>query len=134
MNKTKILLGIAALGIGTLGLLTSKQAMAYRGDYTQSGPNCTAERHEEMTAAFDNNDYGAWSELMSGKGRVTQIINESNFAQFAEAHRLGKEGKFDETDAIRADLNLRTRNGDRVGAAFKGNGEDRGGFGRTINE
>ena len=30
---------------------------------------------------------------MNGKGRVIQVINADNFARFAEAHKLAKEGK-----------------------------------------
>ena len=47
---------------------------------------------------------------MAGKSRVTEVINESNFTQFAEAHRLGRAGDVAGVDAIRAELGLRTSN------------------------
>jgi hypothetical protein len=59
---------------------------------------------------------------MRDKGRIAQVINESNFSQFAEAHRLAQEGKYDEADAIRQELGLRTRNGEKVGAGFRQGG------------
>lgn len=95
MKNVKIILGLSVLGLAAAGFLAPAKALAYQGDYTKSGPNYTPERHERMLKAIETNDYNAWSKLMSGKGRVTQIINESNFARFAEAHKLAKEGKYD---------------------------------------
>ena len=127
MNKTKIILGISALTLVAGALLTTSNVSAYQGDYTQKGPNCTPERHEAMEQAFENNDYQAWADLMEGKGRVTQVIAQDNFARFSEAHRLAQEGNYDAADAIRQELGLRTRNGEKVGAGFRqGSGEGRG--------
>ena len=125
MKSTKYLVGAAALtlalGAGTLSV------SAYQGDYSQAGPNCTPEKHEIMETAFENNDYDAWLEQMAGRGRVTQVVTPDNFAQFAEAHRLGQAGDKDGADAIRAELGLRTSNGERMGAGYKGaNGERSG--------
>lgn len=90
-----IMLSGVALILGGL-LLSSNAAEAYRGGPGVEGPDCTEERHEEMEQAFENNDYQAWENLIQGKGRVTQVINKGNFAQFAEVHRLMGEGKLDE--------------------------------------
>jgi hypothetical protein len=119
MKKTKIILGMSTLALVATALLSSREAVAYQGDYIKTGPNCTSERHEEMTTALENNDYATWEGLMEGRGRVTQVINESNFARFAEAHRLASEGKYEEADAIREELGLRTRNGERINAGFR---------------
>ena len=83
-----------------------KLAGAYRGDPSVQGPDCSAERHEIMTEAFENNDYHTWKEQMQGKGRVSQVVNEGNFARFAQAHKLAEEGKLDEAKAIRQELGL----------------------------
>lgn len=106
---------------------------AYQGDYTKQGPNYSKERHEAMTRAFDNNDYNAWKEQMEGRGRVTEIITADNFAQFKEAHRLGLSGDTAGADAIRAELGLRTSNGEKGGHGYgksegrgRGQGENRG--------
>ena len=105
MKKETILtLGAAALVLG--GLIVPKTINAYRGDPSVRGPNCTEERHQEMEQAFENNDYQAWKNLMSGRGRVAQVINEGNFARFAEAHRLAKAGKIEEARKIREELGL----------------------------
>jgi len=111
MNRKIIALSTVAL-VGGL-LITPKLAAAYQGDPNVQGPNYTAERHDAMTAAFANNDYNAWSQLMQGKGRVTQVINQDNFAQFAKAHALSLEGKTDEANQIRQQLGLGLGNNTR---------------------
>ena len=124
MNKKIIILGTAGLVLGGF-LLSSEKALAYRGDSSVQGPNYSAERHDAMTQAFESNDYNAWKELMQGKGRVTQVINEQNFARFAEAHKLALEGRIDEAQAIREELGLGLQNG-------SGQGMGRG-YGRNMN-
>ena len=126
MNK-KIILGISALTLMAGTLLVPGTVSAYQGDYTKEGPDCDSEKHEEMEQAFGSNDYQTWAELMEGKGRVTQVIDEGNFARFAEAHKLAEEGNYDGADAIRQELGLRTKNGEKVGAGYmQGNGEGKG--------
>lgn len=110
MNKKLILLGTTALVLGGL-VLNSSAVQAYRGDPNVQGPDCTAERHEAMTEAFENKDYNAWKDLMQGKGRVTQVVNEGNFARFAEMHKLRLEGNIEEADKIRIELGLGLKNG-----------------------
>jgi len=63
-----------------------------------------------MTNAFNNKDYTAWKNLMQGKGRVTQVINQDNFGKFAEAHQLALQGKTDEAQKLRQELGLGLRN------------------------
>ncbi len=128
MKKEAIFLSATALVLGGL-VISPKLAEAYQGDPSIQGPNCTTERHEAMTQAFENSDYNAWKELMSGKGRVTQVVTEENFARFAEAHELAKEGKLDEARAIRQELglDLGNRNGDGSGQGSKGQGMGRWG-------
>lgn len=110
LNK-KFLIGTSML-LATAGLVGSAlYVSAYQGNPNIKGPNYTAERHDAMTKAFENNDYNAWKELMAGRGRVTQVINEGNFSKFAEAHKLALEGKIDEANKIRAELGLGLRNG-----------------------
>lgn len=125
MKMKKVLLLISALTIASLGFLAINNVYAYRGDYTQEGPDCTPEKHEAMDGAFENNDYNAWKELMAGKGRVMEIINEDNFARFSEAHRLVEEGKYEEADKIRQELGLRTKDGSPIGARY-GKGDNQG--------
>ena len=64
-----------------------------------------------MEQAFESNDYTAWANLMQGRGRVTQIINQNNFAKFAEMHELVEQGKTLEAQKIRQDLGLGSQNG-----------------------
>ncbi len=110
MNKKTIVLGGTLLTVGALVLGTQK-AFAYRGDPSVQGPDCTPERHEAMTKAFESGDYNAWKELMNGKGRVSQVVNEGNFKRFAEAHALALSGDKEGADAIRREIGLGLRDG-----------------------
>jgi len=124
MNKTILALSGIVGGVGAL-FATSSGVFAYRGDPSVTGPNYTAERHVAMTTAFENKDYNAWKAQMQGRGRVTQVVNESNFARFAEMHQLMLEGKTTEANAIRTELGLGLNNG-------SGQGQN-GGYGRNVN-
>jgi len=116
MKKTnKFLLG--GLGLMGVSVLASSAfvALAYRGDAIKTGPNYSPERHAEMEKAFESNDYQAWKELMNGKGKVMDVINEGNFARFAEMHKLMGEGKTDEANKIRTELGLAAGMGNGMG-------------------
>ncbi|MFA7319599.1 MAG: hypothetical protein WC022_03335 [Parcubacteria group bacterium] len=105
MLKKGIALGV--LGLAIVGVTAySTGVFAYQGDVSQKGPNYTPERHAQMEKAFENNDYNAWKELMNGRGRVTEVVNEGNFNRFSEMHRLMEEGKTDEANQIRQGLGL----------------------------
>jgi len=116
MNTKKLIFGVSALALTAIvGTIISGSAYAYQGDYTKKGPNYTPERHEEMTSAFEKNDYNAWKNLMQGRGRATQVINAQNFTKFAEAHKLALAGKTSEANKIRAELGLGLQNGSGMG-------------------
>lgn len=125
MNKKIILSGLTALVIS--GVLVAPAVEAYRGDPNVQGPNYSPERHEQMTKAFQSNDYNAWKELMNGRGRVTQVVNKDNFAKFAQAHKLMLEGKKDEAAKVRAELGLGLQNGSGKGTGEKTGTGYRGG-------
>lgn len=122
MNKKVLVTSIAAVVLAGVALYP-QVADAYRGDPNVKGPNYSAERHEAMTKAFETNNYNAWKAQMNGRGRVTQIINEKNFARFAEAHRLALQGKTAEANKIRAELGLNNGQGMKNGQG--------GGYGRN---
>lgn len=119
-NKLTIGLMVATL---TMFAVVASNVEAYRGDATVKGPNYSEERHEAMTTAFANRDFAAWKELMQGKGRVTQVINEGNFESFARAHELSLQGKTDEANELRQQLGLGLHNGSGQG---QGQGYGRG--------
>lgn len=114
MKKITLSLGALALTIGATSIFASS-ALAYQGDSTVKGPNYSADRHTAMEQAFANNDYNAWKSLMSGNGRVLQVVNQDNFSKFAEAHKLSAEGKTIEAQQLREDLGLGLRNGSGAG-------------------
>ncbi len=119
MSKKTLVILTAVIALGGI-MLFPQQAFAYRGDPLVQGPNFSEERHEAMASAFETNDYNAWKELMQGKGRVLQVINEQNFSRFAEAHRLELEGKKDDAMKIREELGLGYNNGSgqRMGRGY----------------
>ena len=117
LGTLALILGVTATSVGT--------AFAYQGDPAVKGPNYSEERHALMTEAFENKDYSAWKNLMQGRGRVTEVITETNFAKFAEAHQLALQGKTAEAQKIRQELGLgqhggshRDGDGMRMGRGF----------------
>jgi hypothetical protein len=123
----KILWGITAFMVTAIAVSAiSGNVLAYKGDPSVKGPNYTQERHVAMEKAFDTNDFNAWKNLMQGRGRVTQVINASNFAKFAQAHHLAEQGKTADAAQIRAELGLGLQNG-------TGNGQGMG-CGRNITK
>jgi hypothetical protein len=134
-NKRKLVIGLGALALilGVSGAMAGT-ASAYKGDSAVKGPNYTAERHTAMEKAFETNDYTAWSALMSGKGRVTQVVNKDNFAKFAQAHELAENGDKAGAAKIRAELGLGLGDGSGKG---QGNRAGRGmgmGRGNCVNK
>jgi hypothetical protein len=124
MNKLLIFSAIT-LGTATVLLTAVPKVLAYRGDPTVHGPNYTEERHDAMTKAFENKDYQAWKDQMQGRGRVSQVVDEQNFARFAEMHQLMLDGKTDEANKIRTELGLGLQNGSGRGQGM--------GYGRNGN-
>ncbi len=106
MNTKKTVIGVAVIALLLFGILIPHDAFANRGNPTVKGRNYSEERHTIMTQAFESNDYYAWKNAMQGKGRVLELINESNFAEFARAHKLALEGRTQEANAIRIRLGL----------------------------
>ncbi len=125
MNKK--ILGSIGLAVGVLTVLGLSQVSAYRGDYTQVGPNHTEEREAAMDKVMNEKDYEGWKALMTEDGRTPGVLRkidtQEEFDKFAEARRLGKEGKTEEANAIRSELGL--GGGQRKGS---GNGQRGGGF------
>lgn len=123
--KKQTLIPVFIIGLATATTLASN-VLAYQGDYSKKGPNYTTERHTIMQKAFSSNNYEAWKVEMektnSGK-RILSVINKDNFAKFAEANKLGLEGKTAEADKIRAELGLRTSTSGSLG---KGNCQRQG--------
>lgn len=111
-----------AMVFGLMALLVVGVASAYRGDPPVQGPNYSEDRHEAVEQAFENGDYDAWKSLISENGRngrVLEVVNENNFAQFAEAHKAMESGDLVKAAEIRAELGLNNGNGPRDGTGFK---------------
>ncbi len=109
----KLMLTTSILTLGAFALITAAPSvLAYRGDPNVQGPNCSSdEQHQAMQQALENNDYNAWQNLHQGKGRISEVINESNFSKFVQMHQLRIEGKTDEANQIRSELGPGLNNG-----------------------
>jgi len=115
MNKKKILLSISALAvIGVMSFTAINYAAAQNKPVAKPGQNYTVEQRDALNQAIENNDYNAWKDLTQGKGKVSQIINETNFAKFAEAHKLITTAK-----TIKQELGLKTGHGQHLGCGCK---------------
>ena len=126
MKKSTKLLG-GTLAVVMMSAFAISSAIAYQGDYSKQGPAYSPERHTAMMEAMESNNYEAWSELMSGRGRVVQVINAENFSRFAEARQLARAGDLESADAIREELGIRASNGEKVGAGYgAGQGDGKG--------
>ncbi len=111
----KILTTITILTLAVVlgqGLITSVEA--YKGDSSKTGPSCTEERHEAMEKALETKNYAEWKKLMENRPIINKIT-EANFAKFAQAHQLMEQGKTDEANKIRAELNLGQGQGNGYG-------------------
>ena len=117
MKKSTKFLG-GTFAIIMMGAFVVSSVMAYQGDYSEKGPSYSLERHTAMIEVMENNDYEVWSELMSDRGRVVQVINAENFSRFAEAYQLVHAGNLEGADAIREELGIRTSNGEKVNAGY----------------
>ena len=97
-----IMAGVIALGL--LGMVSV--TAAYQGESANKPQDCDSERHEAMEQAFANHDYESWKELMAGKGRVTEVVNQNNFAEFARSHERLEAGDEAAVREIRQSLGL----------------------------
>lgn len=121
MFKNKIVLG--ALGLALVGVAAfGSGAFASQRGAGMTDPNYTPERHEAMEKAFESNDYASWRNLMGDKG-ATRVVNQENFAKFAEMHELREDGKIDEANAIRTQLGLGQGGGKGQGTGAMHNGQ-----------
>ncbi|NVN97461.1 hypothetical protein HXX01_04525 [Candidatus Nomurabacteria bacterium] len=97
--------GLLAL---TLGLGLSGTAFAAQ-DFSKKSPGYSSSFDTQMTKVMESGDFEAWKALvMSKTGKVDPLITKGNFAQFAEAWKLAKEGKIKEANVIRQELGLKT--------------------------
>jgi hypothetical protein len=120
--------GLLSVGAFAFGMT---QVYAYRGDYTQTGPNHTEEREADMEKVMSNKDFATWKKLMTEDGRspgvLTKIDTQAEFDKFAEAYKLAKAGKVTEANAIRTELRLGNGSGRGERSAGRGNGKGTGG-------
>lgn len=112
--------GIASASI--LGFLAS-DASAYRGDYTQVGPNHTEERHAQMQEVMESKDYEAWKEMMTEDGRTPGVLRkidtQEKFEAFVQAIEMALEGNTEGANEIRESLGMGQGQGNR---GMHGNG------------
>ncbi len=64
------------------------------------------EKNVAIEEAIMNNDYKTWSSLVTDKSLKSKITSD-NFSQFTEIYRLLQQGKVEEANLIKKQLNLR---------------------------
>jgi len=126
-NKMKKTTKIGLLALVMVGMIISTGVVsAYRGDYSVQGPYYDEERHEVMENAFETSDYESWYQLMTENGRharVVEVVTESNFETFAQAHEAAKNGDNELAAELRSELGLNNGEGPRDGM---GHGKEMG--------
>lgn len=106
-RNTLIMGGLLAL---TLGLGLSGTTFAAE-DFSRKSGGYSQSFDSQMTRVMISLDYEAWKSLvMSKTGKVDPLITKDNFAHFAEAWKLAKEGKIKAANTIRKELGLKTHN------------------------
>ncbi|PIR06487.1 MAG: hypothetical protein COV55_03015 [Candidatus Komeilibacteria bacterium CG11_big_fil_rev_8_21_14_0_20_36_20] len=111
MKQHKIYLMAGLLGLMVTTLLVSSLASADENN-TQFG--CDPKKQTAMMEIIDNNDYNAWSALMTDQANqmisrgndLLGKINEENFAKVVQMHQLMADGNFEEAKAIGDELGL----------------------------
>ena len=129
LTKTALFSFLAVLVVGAV--FSTSMVSAYRGDYSVEGPNYNDERHIAMETAMDTNnlDYDAWYTLMTQDGRhprVVDVVTETNFETFVQAHQAAQDGELETAAELRAELGLHNGKGPRDGAGYgksQGNGQ-----------
>lgn len=133
MKKSKFYLLSGFLGLAITTLLVSNLAHAYQGRPDLVGIQLDPAKQQLMEEkrqvieaerqaiedSITNQDYNTWQEIIDSRPRITDYINQDNFAQFAEMHQLMKDGKFEEAQAIRDELGLPDRMGMGFGGGFR---------------
>jgi hypothetical protein len=119
------LLALGVIGIASasiLGFLAS-DASAYRGDYTQVGPNHTEERHAQMQEVMETKDYETWKEMMTEDGRTPGVLRkidtQEKFEAFVQAREMALEGDTEGANEIRESLGMGQGQGN---GGMRGNG------------
>uniref|UniRef100_A0A7C4M0L2 Uncharacterized protein n=1 Tax=candidate division CPR3 bacterium TaxID=2268181 RepID=A0A7C4M0L2_UNCC3 len=95
----------AALFIGLSGTLAANTNSNGVGLGNCQGPKMNQENREALDTAFQNNDYNTWKSIV-GDNAITEKINESNFARFAEAHRIMNQAR-EQAQAIFDELGVK---------------------------
>ena len=120
MKKTLIIATMALLI--TTGIVSI--ASAYQGDPNTQGPDYSAERHDAMIIIFENKNYEAWKELV-GNRPIVEKVSAENFEKFIEARQLTQDGKIEEANKLRQELNLGQGNKTRGQGLGQGNKTNR---------
>ena len=121
-KKRKIIYVLSSIGIiGIIGAASASYAMGTGGaniwsiltDEQKAQVKIMQEEKkqemEKMQTAIEQGDYTTWKEIIESQPKMTDYINEGNFAQFSEMHNLMKEGNMEEAQKIRDELELPDR-------------------------
>jgi hypothetical protein len=127
MKKVVIigLVSVITFGLGALAL----NASAFWGGKGMGDIQRSQEMiqlQEKIHEAIKNGNYSQWKELI-GDRPMGSLINENNFARFAEMKKLMWDGKFTEANQIREELGLNKGFGNGAGMKQGKGSENRSG-------
>jgi len=94
--------GFILLCLVTLGPIFVKAMMEENAARTLE----IQQKNVAIESAIMNNDYQTWSGLVTDDNLKAKI-NSSNFSQFTQIYRLLQQGKIEEADIIKKQLNLK---------------------------
>ncbi|MBU0757788.1 MAG: hypothetical protein KKF44_06980 [Nanoarchaeota archaeon] len=111
MKTNRIL--FALLAVMSISLV-SYSAFAYMGNHEgtiEDRPYYSEEVHDELEAAIEARDYDLWISIreendLPMNGRIFSVIDETNFAAYADMHEAMEDGDTETADALRAELGL----------------------------
>ena len=83
-------------------MLMAGEGNRHKGRGNMKGEGYNSSNHEAMMATYESGDFAIWKALMEerGGGKILEVINADNFAEFAKAKILQSEGNMDEAKAI----------------------------------
>ena len=107
LGTHKKVLFFAALGFILLCLVALAPALVQaQRQKVAARDQLIQEKNMAIEEAIMNNDYNAWSNLVTDESLTAQL-NSSNFGQFVQIYRLLQQGKVEEAGIIKKQLNLK---------------------------
>jgi len=112
-NKYYLAVGLVSLMVTTAAVASITSASRDGGDGVRKHKKASS-LMSERREIIENNDYGAWQEMMNKKAdlfderasKIRGLITEENFNNFMKIHELKMNGNFEEAKALWEEMGL----------------------------